>query len=502
MNFLLEINRFFHFVGVLFGENVKDLYWEEGSNVLTIVVLCSVLFATAAVLLLVFIFVQWRRKVIAKRKALKALEEAELADKESYELRKIDLKVEDTLKAAPRMSRPIHIDDFSKYFGLLTRNDDETLNEEFISFDAFDENNTCYHGFIPENDSKNRYKNIIPYDHCRVKLNIVNADVNSDYINASFIHGYSKPRVFIATQAPLPQTMVDFWRMIWEKKSTMIVNLTKIEEKGKIKSVMYWPSVRGREKRFGEVIVRRLDKQELENEFFVVYVLELRHTAVEGIKKEVSIFNYVGWPDTGVPDSTAEFIHFTYNVRQQVFNQPPSGPIVCHCSAGTGRTGVFVGVMNSLDRLTRKEDLDILGLVGSLRQQRRKMVFTNTQYKFLHQVMLDIVTSEMYDALRQGSFRSDVEVPGVIENPYASAYENDELESKVTGSEEMVLKGSEEMELKGSEEMELKGSNKLVLEGDDLELKGSDKLVLKVGDEVELNGDDEMDKVSHTLTQV
>lgn len=59
---------------------------------------------------------------------------------------------------------------------------------------------------------------LITVDHSRVKLSIQNDDVHSDYINASYIHGYHKPRVFIATQAPLYETINDFWRMIWEKK--------------------------------------------------------------------------------------------------------------------------------------------------------------------------------------------------------------------------------------------------------------------------------------------
>jgi protein tyrosine phosphatase len=140
------------------------------------------------------------------------------------------------------------------------------------------------------------------------------------------------------------------------------------------------------------------------------------------------MFNYVGWPDFDVPTRTTEFVNFIYNIRHLLFIRPPMGPIICHCSAGTGRTGAYIGIMNSLDRLINKEDLDILGLVGSLRQQRRKMVFTNTQYKFLHRVMMDIVTNDNFDLLKQSGFRKKIDVQGVVENPYVSTSESDELD--------------------------------------------------------------------------
>ncbi|KAL5258468.1 hypothetical protein ACHWQZ_G009090 [Mnemiopsis leidyi] len=405
----------------------------EGSQVLTTVIVCVVVLGVAVILLFLFIIVQWRKKKNAasyKMRSEKHFQDpienmAAAEEGTGVQMKKVTLKLSEADKKAPLMSRPVHISDFSKYYDLLTRNDDRELKHEFGTFDGFDDNNTCYHGSIPENDMKNRYKNIIPFDHSRVKLSIINDDVHSDYINASYIHGYHKPRVFIATQAPLYETLDDFWRMIWEKKTTMIVNLTKIEENGKIKSISYWPSVEEGAKQFGLVNVRRLDKQE--TEYFVVYTFEIKHK-IEGDVREVFMFNYVGWPDFDVPTRTTEFVNFIYNIRHLLFIRPPMGPIVCHCSAGTGRTGAYIGIMNSLDRLINKEDLDLLGLVGSLRQQRRKMVFTNTQYKFLHRVMMDIVTNDNFDLLKQSGFRKKIDVQGVLENPYVSTSESDELD--------------------------------------------------------------------------
>uniref|UniRef100_A0A667Z8N8 protein-tyrosine-phosphatase n=1 Tax=Myripristis murdjan TaxID=586833 RepID=A0A667Z8N8_9TELE len=67
-----------------------------------------------------------------------------------------------------------------------------------------------------ENIKKNRYKDIIPFDHSRVKLTLTTSKNDSDYINASFIKGVSGSRAYIATQGPLPHTVLDFWRMLWE----------------------------------------------------------------------------------------------------------------------------------------------------------------------------------------------------------------------------------------------------------------------------------------------
>ncbi|XP_063680025.1 uncharacterized protein LOC134815420 [Bolinopsis microptera] len=292
---------------------------QAGSQVLTTVIVCVVVLGVAVILLFLFIIVQWRKKKNAASYKLRGekgfmdpIENMAAEEGTGVQMKKVSLKLSEADKKAPLMSRPVHISDFSKYYDLLTRNDDRELKQEFSTFDSFDDNNTCYHGSIPENDTKNRYKNIIPFDHSRVKLSIMNDDVHSDYINASYIHGYHKPRVFVATQAPLYETLDDFWRWCGRKKSTMVVNLTKVEENGKTKSIVYWPSVEERAKQFGLVNVKRVDKQE--SEYFVVYSFEIRHKLEEGVR-EVYMFNYVGWPDFDVPSRTTEFVNFIYNIR-------------------------------------------------------------------------------------------------------------------------------------------------------------------------------------------
>uniref|UniRef100_A0AAR2KEC5 protein-tyrosine-phosphatase n=1 Tax=Pygocentrus nattereri TaxID=42514 RepID=A0AAR2KEC5_PYGNA len=67
-----------------------------------------------------------------------------------------------------------------------------------------------------DNVKKNRYKDIVPFDHTRVKLSLSTSKHDSDYINANFIKGVFGARAYIATQGPLPNTVLDFWRMLWE----------------------------------------------------------------------------------------------------------------------------------------------------------------------------------------------------------------------------------------------------------------------------------------------
>ncbi|KAG8003052.1 Tyrosine-protein phosphatase non-receptor type 22 [Nibea albiflora] len=91
-------------------------------------------------------------------------------------------------------------------------------------------------GALKENIKKNRYKDILPYDQSRVVLSLLTSDCDSDYINASFIKGASADCRYIASQAPLSATLVDFWRMIWQHDVKVIVMACREVEMGKVNS--------------------------------------------------------------------------------------------------------------------------------------------------------------------------------------------------------------------------------------------------------------------------
>ncbi|KAJ7372548.1 hypothetical protein OS493_019057 [Desmophyllum pertusum] len=193
------------------------------------------------------------------------------------------------------------------------------------------------------NKSKNRYPNLLAFDHSRVRLATIDGIVGSDYINANLCDGYRKENAYIATQGPLEETIDDFWRMIWEYKTFTIVMLTELEERGRIKCEQYWPN-EGAEL-YGDIEVTVTDWIEFAN-----YTITTLQICKEGAPqpREVKHFQFTGWPDHGVPPHPTPFLAFLRRVR--FYNPTDAGPIVVHCSGGVGRTACFIVVDSMLER--------------------------------------------------------------------------------------------------------------------------------------------------------
>ncbi|XP_041416731.1 receptor-type tyrosine-protein phosphatase S isoform X16 [Xenopus laevis] len=278
---------------------------------------------------------------------------------------------------------PIPIADLSEHTEHLKANDNLKLSQEYESVDP-GQQFTWEHSNLEVNKAKNRYANVIAYDHSRVILLLVEGIIGSDYINANYIDGYRKQNAYIATQGALPETFGDFWRMVWEQRSATVVMMTKLEEKSRIKCDQYWPS-RGTET-YGMIQVTLLDTIELAT--FCVRTFSL-HKSGSSEKREVRQFQFTAWPDHGVPEYPTPFLAFLRRVK--TCNPPDAGPIVVHCSAGVGRTGCFIVIDAMLERIKHEKTVDIYGHVTLMRSQRNYMVQTEDQYSFIHDALLEAV---------------------------------------------------------------------------------------------------------------
>ncbi|XP_052394546.1 receptor-type tyrosine-protein phosphatase S isoform X16 [Carassius gibelio] len=278
---------------------------------------------------------------------------------------------------------PIPISELAEHTELLKANDNLKLSQEYESIDP-GQQFTWEHSNLEVNKPKNRYANVIAYDHSRVILAPIEGITGSDYINANYTDGYRKQNAYIATQGPLPETFGDFWRMVWEQRATTVVMMTRLEEKSRIKCDQYWPS-RGTET-YGMIQVTLLDTIELAT--FCVRTFSL-HKNGSSEKREVRQFQFTAWPDHGVPEYPTPFLAFLRRVK--TCNPPDAGPIIAHCSAGVGRTGCFIVIDAMLERIKHEKTVDIYGHVTLMRSQRNYMVQTEDQYSFIHDALLEAV---------------------------------------------------------------------------------------------------------------
>uniref|UniRef100_A0A3Q1CM28 protein-tyrosine-phosphatase n=1 Tax=Amphiprion ocellaris TaxID=80972 RepID=A0A3Q1CM28_AMPOC len=278
---------------------------------------------------------------------------------------------------------PIPISELAEHIELLKANDNLRLSQEYESIDP-SQQFTWEHSNLEVNKPKNRYANVIAYDHTRVILAPIEGILGSDYINANYIDGYRKQNAYIATQGPLAETFGDFWRMVWEQRAASVVMMTRLEEKSRIKCDQYWPS-RGTET-YGMIQVTLLDTMELAT--FCVRTFSL-HKSGNSERREVRQFQFTAWPDHGVPEYPTPFLNFLRRVK--ACNPPDAGPIIAHCSAGVGRTGCFIVIDAMLERIRHERTVDIYGHVTLMRSQRNYMVQTEDQYSFIHEALLEAV---------------------------------------------------------------------------------------------------------------
>ena len=348
--------------------------------------------------------------------------------------------------------RPITCDDLIRHVESLRAKGGTGFCVEYESLNTILEDYvshlTCDVSKLARNVMKNRYSNVVCYDHTRVTIldqddsghfgsnpdfNEKQINFSGDYINANFITNQTRGstelptyNAYIATQAPMESTLTDFWSMIWQQKSHTIVMMTNLQEKNKVKSIKYWPDEIGQTSNVsGKFSVTLQDELHLAAYSIRKISLASLFTAEARV---ITHFQYTVWPEIGGPVHTTQLLQLMAYVRRRLdiensdyfggkngqkkngqhgnsnrsqsqnpqnpdndyLETPP--PVLVHCSSGVGRSAVFIAAMRELDRLifSRNTCFDIRQTVIDMRRQRPFMLSSEDHYKFLHEMMAEI----------------------------------------------------------------------------------------------------------------
>jgi protein tyrosine phosphatase len=229
---------------------------------------------------------------------------------------------------------------------------------------------------------KNRYGNILPNEETRVKLKAKHGVEGSDYINGNYIF----ENLYVSCQAPIPSTFGDFWRMVWEQNSGIIVMVTKLLEGGKKKADLYWPD-EGCTATYDGIMVTL--RNVFHGEHFDTRVFDV---SWENERRKIYHFQYLEWPDFGVPQSTHGILKLAKYVKahhERAITKGMIGPLVVHCSAGVGRSGTFIAIYHIIQRIHAQLPTNVMELVLQMRKHRGGMVQTEDQYLFIHRAYED-----------------------------------------------------------------------------------------------------------------
>lgn len=242
-----------------------------------------------------------------------------------------------------------------------------------------------------ENVKKNRYKDILPFDHTRVKLSLKTTNQDTDYVNANFIKGIDGPEAYIATQGPLPNTVIDFWRMNWEYNVAVIVMACREFEMGRKKCERYFPLLGEEPVSFGPFRISCESEQARTDYFTRTLTVEY-----ENETRRITQFHYINWPDHDVPSSFDSILDMIGLMRE--YQEHDDVPICVHCSAGCGRTGAICAIdytWNLLKAGKIPEDFNVFRLIQEMRTQRHSAVQTKEQYELVHKAIAQLFQKQL-----------------------------------------------------------------------------------------------------------
>lgn len=316
--------------------------------------------------------------------------------------------------------------------------------------------------------NRNRYTNVLPNSRTRVRLTDTNhiSQSHGDYVNASLVPSgqFDFPcHSYIATQAPLPSTLFDFYAMCWEQQSNLLLMLTKEKEKKDDlfikKADRYWPHNLNETMTIGPFTVRLIEVEAHDLspiDQSNIHAQATHHQVANGnqsdnklgvnrnpsasdllqaplIVRRISItkgsesriltqIHYVAWPDHGAPDVMHEFDAF-FSLYRSLRSSCP-GPVLIHCSAGIGRTGTFAVIDLALDSIVHQlsnnqstASISIPSLIHTLRQSRAGMVQSKSQYVFAHTFLDYCITNNRYFVEESGQSAATQSISQPISQP-------------------------------------------------------------------------------------